>query len=386
MKIIERTIKKDVLSACFQGKVVIIYGPRQVGKTTLAKTLVSDIGKKGLYMTCDDPQTRSELTGRNTAELLRTIQGYEVIVIDEAQRVDNIGITLKQLVDALPQTVQIIATGSSSFDLANKINEPLTGRSREFMLYPLSLEELRSTQSLLEQKSTLMQRVVFGCYPEVVLGTGDHKQALFNLTEHYLYKDLLSYDGIRKPELLEKLIKLLASSVGQLVSYTELANTLDVSKQTIESYITILEQAFIIYTLKPYSKNVRSELTKKRKVYFIDTGILSMVSGDLSPLDHFTRTNTGQIWENFVINERMKSMKNHGNYMARWNFWRTITGQEIDLIETNESRPLHAFEIKWKPEKRDAPSSWKTGYPDSVFTIIHRENFFQEMYEADSKA
>jgi len=375
---IPRTLEPAIRRMLFQGKVLILYGPRQVGKTTLAQNIAKDYGKV-LNLSCDDPLTRQKLSNKDTVTLKALVQGYEFILIDEAQRVENIGLTLKQLVDTLPKTAQVMATGSSSFDLANKIKEPLTGRSREFTLLPFSLEELRAVENPLEQEATLEDKVLYGLYPEVSLKKEDRLYALKNITENYLYKDIFIFEGIRKPEWMEKIAQLLAISTGSLISYSELANTLDLSKQTVEHYIRILEQAFIIYTLRPYHNNLRSELTKKRKIYFYDTGIRNMLLSNFQPMD--LRADKGGLWENFVVTERLKWASNHEHLTLKSHFWRSTTGQEVDLLE-QENTKKRAFEIKWNSEKKQKiPSQFLANYGKTPYTLIHRENFLEEIYK-----
>lgn len=374
---IPRTLEPQLRQALYKGKILILYGPRQVGKTTLAQNIAKNYGKV-LLLNCDDSLTRKKLSNQNTVTLKSLVQGYDFILIDEAQRVENIGLTLKQLVEALPKTVQVMATGSSSFDLANKIKEPLTGRSREFTLLPFSLEELRNIENPIEQQAALEDKILYGLYPEVVLSASDRLQTLKNITENYLYKDILVFEGIRKPEWMEKILQLLAVGTGSLVSFSELANTLDISKQTIEHYIRILEQAFVIYSLKPYHNNLRSELTKKRKIYFYDTGIRNMLLGNFQPMD--LRAERGGLWENFVISERLKWVQNHGHIMLKSHFWRTTTGVEVDLLE-EENTKKRAFEIKWNNAKNQKiPSQFLANYGETPYTLIHQENLLDEIY------
>lgn len=366
---IKRSIKNAIIAHLGKGKAIIIYGARQVGKTTLVKEIGKEQGN-WVYLSCDEPNVRERLTGKTSLELMSFIGNVKLVVIDEAQRVSNIGLTLKLLVDNYPG-LQIIATGSSSFELANKIKEPLTGRAFTFHLYPLSLAELTETHDRSMLDGILPERVRLGMYPAIA--TANEREAndeLRAISTDYLYRDLLSYEGIRKPDLLDKLTRCLAGQVGSLVSYSELANTLDVSKQTIENYLGILEQAFIVFSVTPFARNVRSELTKKRKIYFYDTGVRNALLDNLNPLDR--RTDTGALWENFVIAERMKLLANEGHHV-RLHFWRTHDGQELDLIET-EGDVLRAFEIKFRhPERYKIPPKWSQAYPAVPVHIISRE-------------
>lgn len=367
---IRRTIKKAIQEHLGRGKIIILYGARRVGKTTLVKEIGNEHGKWS-YLSCDEPNVRDRLTNRTSAELKSFIGDTELVVIDEAQRVPNIGITLKLLIDTYPH-LRIIATGSSSFDLANKIREPLTGRAFTFHLHPLSLTEIASLHERTELDALLPERIELGMYPAVATtNRSEATEELRTITTDYLYRDLLAYEGIRKPYLLEKLTRLLAKQTGSLVSYTELGDTLQVSRQTVENYVRILEQAFIIFTVTPFSRNLRSELSKKRKIYFYDTGIRNAILENLSPLDR--RTDIGALWENFVIAERVKLLNNAGRH-PRFHFWRTHEGQEIDLIET-EGEDIRAFEIKWqKPRQYKIPSKWIEAYSHIPVTLITREN------------
>ncbi|MCC6323910.1 ATP-binding protein [Candidatus Nomurabacteria bacterium] len=368
---LKRTIKDHIKNYIFKGKIITIYGPRQVGKTTLVNEIAKAYGEYG-YFSCDEPDVRDKLTNKTSFELKQFLGHNKLVIIDEAQRVENIGITLKLLIDNYPET-QIIATGSSSFELANKIKEALTGREVAFHLHPftfLELSQLYQTLDLYRQKE---ERMIFGMYPDVVLEKTIPKEKMLSLiSNEYLYKDLLSYEGIRKPMLLEKLARLLATQTGSLISFSELANTLDVSKQTVENYIKILEQAFIIFSILPYSENVRSELTKKRKIYFYDTGVRSALLENTTMLDR--RIDTGFLFENMIISERVKYLSNQARNV-KFYFWRTHDGQEIDLIEIEQNQK-RAFEIKWqKPTNYKTPPKWKNNYPNIPVTLIHKDNF-----------
>jgi predicted AAA+ superfamily ATPase len=374
---IQRTIKKTVQDHLGRGKIIILYGARRVGKTTLAKEIGSEHGNWS-YLSCDEPNVRDGLTNKTSRELKSFIGESKLVVIDEAQRVPNIGITLKLLIDTYPD-LRIIATGSSSFDLANKIREPLTGRAFTFHLYPFSLTELAAFYPRTELDALIPERVLLGMYPAIAMANQEEATSeLRTISADYLYRDLLAYNGIRKPELLEKLIRLLAMQTGSLVSYTELGDTLRVSRQTVESYVRILEQAFIIFTVTPFTRNLRSELSKKRKIYFYDTGIRNAILDNLSSIDR--RTDIGPLWENFVIAERLKLLNNSGRY-RHMHFWRTHDGQEIDLVEV-EGEDIHAFEIKWQhPRQYSPPPKWSDGYKDIPVVLITRNGVFDHLIE-----
>lgn len=369
---VKRTIKTTIQEHIGRGKVIIIYGARRVGKTTLVKEIGAEHGD-WVYLSCDEPNVRDGLTEKTSRELRSFVGDVSLVVIDEAQRVPNIGLTLKLLIDTYPD-LRVIATGSSSFDLVNKIREPLTGRAFTFHLYPFSFSELAQSYDRPTLDALLSDRIVYGMYPSVVLAKDRNaaEEELRAITSGYLYRDLLAYDGIRKPDLLDKLTRVLATQVGALVSFTELASTLGVSRQTVESYVRILEQAFIIFSLTPFSGNIRSELTKKRKIYFYDTGVRNALLENLNPVDW--RPDTGGLWENFVMAERLKRAGNAGRTVAM-HFWRTHDGQEIDIVE-KESDILHPYEVKWqKPRSQRTPPKWKVAHSDAPVEIIHRGNF-----------
>lgn len=368
--IIKRTIQKLVEKALFKNKIVIIYGARQVGKTTLVKEIQKKYKKDASYFNCDEPDVRQALTDKTSTELKEFLGNKKLIIIDEAQRVKNIGLTLKLLIDNFPKT-QIIATGSSSFDLSNKIAEPLTGRKNEFYLYPFSLEELKQKYSKLELNRLIEKRMIFGMYPEIVITRENKEKKLKDIAQSYAYKDVLQYQNIKNPEILEKLLKALALQIGNEVSYNELASTVGIDKNTVSNYIQILEKAFIIFRLRPFSKNLRTELTKLRKIYFYDNGLRNALINNLNPLD--LRQDTGALWENFIIGERIKY---NNNYRLSKNiyFWRTTDKQEIDFLEEFKGR-LYAFEFKWKKDNLRKPKAFADNYPKAKFGIINRDNY-----------
>lgn len=370
--IVQRVIQAEIEKNLFKGKAIIVYGARQVGKTTLVAQIKQKYPEQSLYLNCDEPDIREQLTDKTSTELMAFIGENKLVVIDEAQRIKNIGLTVKLLVDNAKR-LQIIATGSSSFDLSNEIVEPLTGRAYEFTLYPLSIEELLTVHNKLEVNRLLERMIVFGMYPEVVIRTNETEKILKTLTRNYLYKDVLEYQHIKNPDFLEKLLQALALQIGSEVSYNELSNLLGIDKKTIASYIRILEQAFIIYTLKPFSRNLRKELGKLRKIYFCDTGIRNALINNFNPLS--LRQDTGQLWENFLITERMKYYANHGK-SADFYFWRTWSQQELDLVEETGGK-LSAFEFKWGEKVPRKPKAWLGAYPESKYTLINRSNFMQ---------
>ena len=366
---IERTIKSRLLNSLFKGKAVIIYGARQVGKTTLMREIECACNVPSLYLNCDEPDVRRALTEKTSTELKALIGKTKLLLIDEAQRVTNIGITLKLFVDAIPET-QVIATGSSSFELSNRIVEPLTGRKFEFHLHPFSLEELGQIHSSLELGRLLETRLIFGMYPDVVNSPEAATEILRELTRSYLYKDILAHNRIRHSDVLEKLLQSLALQAGSEVSYSELAQQAGVDKVTVENYIRLLEQAFVIFRLRPYSTNQRNELKKMRKIYFVDTGLRNMLINNLNPPE--LRTDIGNLWENFVIAERLKHNENHGNYPNIW-FWRSHQQQEIDYLEESGGA-LKGWEIKWGKARFRVPSTFAATYPQCQVELVNRDN------------
>ncbi|MCK5268535.1 MAG: ATP-binding protein, partial [Spirochaetes bacterium] len=281
---IKRSIQKHIEQVLFQQKAIIIYGARQVGKTTLIQQIAHNYGKQYLYLNCDEPDVKDSLTKKSSTELKRFIGNYSLVLIDEAQRVENIGLTIKLLVDNYPN-IQLLVTGSSSFELSNKIVEPLTGRKYEYHLYPFSYEELAGYFTQLELKRILPDLMIMGMYPDVVLNAAQSNTILDEITRSYLYKDILAFPDIRNSDALDKLLKALALQTGNEVSYNELASTCGIDKKTVSHYIQILEKAFIIYRINPFSRNLRNELKKNRKIYFIDNGIRNSLIRNLNPPD-----------------------------------------------------------------------------------------------------
>jgi predicted AAA+ superfamily ATPase len=366
---IKREIQISVEKALFKGKIVIIYGARQVGKTTLVKEILKKYREKAEFYNCDEPDIRRTLENRTSAELKAFFGDKKLIILDEAQRVKNIGLVLKLMVDNFSE-MQIIATGSSSFDLSNKIAEPLTGRKVEFYLYPFSWKELKEVYSELDRKRLLEQFIIFGMYPEIVLKENKEKN-LKSLAESYSHKDILSYQNIKYPEILEKLLQSLALQIGNEVSYNELASSVGIDKITVANYVEILEKAFIIYRVRPFSRNLRNELKKMRKIYFYDTGIRNALINNLNPLE--IRQDIGALWENFLINERLKKNSNNNREASAY-FWRTSQKQEIDYLEEYRGK-ISGFEFKWKKNKIKKPEIFLKTYPGSSIECVNQNSF-----------
>ena len=370
MYYIKRQIQDKVEKVLFKGKIVVIYGARQVGKTTFVKEIQKKYFFSSVYLNCDEIDIRQALADKTSTELKSFFGGKRLVIIDEAQRVKNIGITLKLIADNFPE-IQVIATGSSSFDLSNEISEPLTGRKEEFYLSPFSLEELENKYSPIEMERLLEERMIFGMYPGVVTDENNKKQILTELAKSYSYKDILQYERIKNPDVLEKLLQALALQIGSEVSYNELASLLGVNKKTVENYVQILEKAFIIFRLKPFSRNLRNEIRKLRKIYFWDTGIRNALINNLNPLH--LRQDTGSLWENFIISERLKRNSNY-SIETGFYFWRTRQRQEIDYLEEIGGK-ISGYEIKWKAGSFRKPAIFLKTYAGSDVFLISRENY-----------
>ena len=370
-RIIENNIKDNIGS----GKAIIIVGARQVGKTTLIKKILE--GQEYLFLDADDPSIRQLLLNPNTEEIRTILEENKIVFVDEAQRIDGIGLTLKIITDQF-KDVQLFVSGSSSFDLGNKLNEPLTGRKWEYELFPISWEEFEEKEGFIKSEQQLENRLLFGFYPEVLNNKGREKTVLKNLVSSYLYRDILSFSEIRKPEILDNLLLALALQVGSEVNYNELAQTIGVNKITIQKYIDILEKGYIIFRLNSFSRNLRNEIKRNRKIYFYDTGIRNMIIGNFNPLK--LRTDVGALWENFLISER-KKQNIYKEKFARMYFWRTKQQQEIDFVEEKDGR-IYGFEFKWKTPALPSGRKSKIKLPETFIKtynaetkIIDRKNF-----------
>lgn len=369
---IARDLQKVIEERCHKGKAIILIGARQVGKSTLFSEICNGIEGNVLSLNCDDPETRAMLTNANQSELKLLIGNNKTVIIDEAQRVAGIGITLKIITDNY-KDVQLLVTGSSSFELHNRLEETLTGRKYEYHLYPVSTSELLKTGGLLMVRQTLEQRLIYGSYPEIVSNPNNAKELLMGIAESYLYKDILAMEGIRKPALLEKLLVALALQVGSEVSYNEIGQTIGSDSKTVEKYIDLLEKCFIIFRISALSRNIRTELKKSRKVFFYDNGIRNAVLQNFAPLP--LRNDAGALWENFVISERIKKNHYEGRY-PKYYFWRTTSQQEIDFIE-EEDGMFNAFEMKWNPKRGNAslPASFVKNYNVGSTNVVTPENY-----------
>lgn len=372
---IKRYLTAELKRRLFGGKAILLFGSRQVGKTTLIRTLLSEQDTPALILSGDETTIRDILSDTSSAQLRLLIGKHKLIFIDEAQRIPNIGLTLKLFTDQIPE-VQVIATGSSAFEMANRMNEPLTGRKFEYSLYPLSFTEMVEHHGWLEEKRLLPHRLIHGYYPEIVTSTDvpEAQQRLKLLSGSYLYYDLLAIDGIKKPEILDKLVQALALQLGSEVSFNELAQLTKSNVSTVERYIDLLEKSYVIFQLPAYSRNVRNEIKRGRKIYFYDNGIRNALINNFNPME--TRTDVGALWENFLISERMKYLSYQQDLLfTRRYFWRTTQQQEIDYLEDRGGK-LYAWEFKWNPRaKVKFPLTFTNAYPDCITGRVDPDNF-----------
>ena len=373
---INRFLQVKIEQRLFKGKAILIFGPRQSGKSTLVESIL--IEKDHMYLNGDDADVREILTNTTAAKLRLVVGNKKILFIDEAQRVENIGLTLKLFTDQI-RDVQVIVTGSSAFELSSQVNEPLTGRKYEFMLYPLSFAEMVKENGLIHEKRLLEHRLIYGSYPEIVTKTGEEEELLKLLAGSYLYKDLLMLEQIKKPLLLEKLLKALALQVGGEISYQEIGQTIGSDSKTVDKYIDLLEKTFVVFRLPALNRNVRNEIKKGKKVYFYDNGIRNAIINNFRPVQ--SRTDVGALWENYIISERMKFLHYNGTDVSSY-FWRTTQQQEIDLIEDHGGE-LEAYEFKWnKKEKRRFPQTFTDNYAGSKTLIVSPDNVEEILLDA----
>ena len=366
---VSRTIEGDMRQKLADNKVIIVYGARQVGKSTMLKQLLKN--DNPLWLFGDQAQTQTLFNDISVSNIKSLIGGSKIVVIDEAQMIKDIGIKLKMFTDHL-ENIKVIATGSSSFDLANKINEPLTGRKWEYHLLPLSFKEMAGTTSPFEEMGHLETRLIYGYYPEIVTHPGEEKERLLELVTSYLYKDVLIWENLQKADKITRLLQALALQVGSQVSYSEIGTIVGLDSKTVEKYIDLLEKTFIIYRLTSYSSNQRNELKSSKKVYFYDNGVRNALISAFNPLE--LRDDIGMLWENFIMAELLKKDKNSRKFAHRW-FWRTKQKQEVDLVHEADG-VFTAYEFKWNDKKTvSCPSALKESYPEIAFHVINRSNF-----------
>lgn len=367
---IHRSIEDNIRTLLGGQKAIIIIGARQVGKSTLLNQMLGDMDGV-MWMNGDDVDVQDLFREMTSTRMLALLGNHKTLVIDEAQRIPDIGLRIKIITDQIKH-VQVIATGSSSFELTSKLNEPLTGRKREFRMFPLTFAEMVNHTSFLDELRMLPHRMVYGYYPEVVCNAGDEQATLKELTDSYLYKDIMQLDGINKPDRLVRLLKALALQIGSQVSYNEIGSMIGIDAKTVERYIDVLEKSFIVFRLGSFSRNLRNELKISRKIYFWDLGVRNAVIGNLAQIEN--RTDVGELWENFVIAERLKKNVYKGSFAQSW-FWRTRQQQEIDYIE-EENGQIVAYEFKWNDRKANVkcPAVFKKTYPEATFHVVTPKN------------
>ena len=365
---IQRTLKNTLSERLFKGKTLLLIGPRQVGKTTLIQEILTGIDF--LFLNGDDPLVRTLLTNPSSKEIEAIIGKNKLVFIDEAQRIENIGLTAKIIHDTF-NSVQLILSGSSAFELRNNTNESLTGRKYEYFLYPISYEELEQLIGYVSALGDLNNRLIYGFYPEVLNNPGGEREILNEITQSVMYKDILSYGNIKKPEILEKILKALAFQVGSEVSFNEIAQLTGVDKNTVSSYIHLLELSYVIFPLTTFSRNLRNEIKTNRKYYFYDNGVRNALIQNFNPLE--LRNDIGLLWENFLLSERKKRNEYYNQFVTGY-FWRTKQQQEIDYIE-DINGTIAGFEFKWNPKaKFKIPSAFTQAYNADV-TVVSQNNF-----------
>ena len=365
---IKRILEEKIAQKLDKGKAITVIGPRQVGKTTLITSILEN--RAHLFLDGDDPTVRNLLTNPNTEQLKSIIGNHNTLFIDEAQRIEDIGLTLKIITDQF-KNVQLLVSGSAAFELNNQTSEPLTGRKWEYKLYPISWQELEGSIGYVKSEQQLELRILYGMYPDVLNNPGDEVEVLKQLTNSYLYKDILAFSGIRKPQVLEKLLRALALQLCSEVSYNELAQLVGVDKNTVANYIDVLEKGYVIFRLSSLSRNLRNEIKTNQKIYFYDTGVRNAIIGNFNLLD--SRSDKGGLWENFLIAERIKKLA-YDSSLAKSFFWRTKQQQEIDYVEEVSGR-ITGYEFKWSEKaKAKLPKSFMESY-NATIEVIHRNNF-----------
>lgn len=367
---IYRDLELEINEDLFKNKVILVFGPRQVGKTTAIHSLLKKNDSNYLFFNGDEADVQESLSNTNSSQLRLLFGDHKLIFIDEAQRIKNIGLTLKIIADILID-VQVIVSGSSALEIADETQETLTGRKYEHQLFPLSFKEMVKHHGLLEEKRNLEQRLIYGYYPEVVTKPNQAQKNIKLIANSYLYKDILMLDNLKKPSILQKILKALALQIGSEVSFSEISRLVGAEYHTVEKYIDLLEKTFVIYILPSFSGNERTEIRKGKKIYFYDNGIRNAIIGNFLPLRQ--RTDYGALWENFLISERMKN--NFPDVMNNRYFWRTTQQQEIDYIEEN-AHGLKAFEFKWSETKKIKFSkTFLRAYPNTEVEGINPSNY-----------
>lgn len=369
---IERNIENNIINNLSKGKVIIILGARRVGKTKLLESIIKKINEPYIYINGEDIPSTHQIAERSIQKYKELLASTKLLIIDEAQKIDEIGLKLKLMIDHV-KNVKIIATGSSSFDLADRTGEPLTGRKFSYELYPIAQSELKNTENLIETSERLESRMIYGSYPEVLLVEDniERKRYLRELIASYLIKDLLALDKVRNSSKIFNILQLLAFQVGSTVSLNEIAQKVGLDVKTVERYIDLLTKVFVIYKLSGFSRNMRKEITKSSKYFFYDNGIRNAIIDNFHPIS--LRNDVGQLWENYILMERLKFQSYSGLYSYNY-FWRTYDRQEIDLIEDRGGK-LYAYEMKYSQNKSRIPAAFKKSYPDASYEIINKNNY-----------
>lgn len=373
MEYVRRALEKAIISHLRPNKVVVLLGARRVGKTELIGQLLPQMGNNPLLLNGEDVDTHALLEHRSAENYRRVLAGHDLLVIDEAQAIADIGMKLKLMVDSI-EGIRILVTGSSVFDLENQLGEPLVGRKTTFKLFPLAQMEFSARETAIETKARIGQRLIFGSYPELVhLQTFEDKaRYLKEQVSSYLLKDILAFEGIRKRDKIVSLLRMLAFRMGSEVSIESMGNDLGMNKGTVDRYLDLLTKVFIIHNVRGFSRNLDNEITKKSKWYFLDNGIRNALINNFNAVE--LRDDTGKLWENYLISERLKYQEYGQQFVANY-FWRTHTQQEIDWVEDSGGK-LHAYEFKWKPTgTAKVPSSWEGAYPDASFQVVNQANY-----------
>ncbi len=374
MDTIKRSLEERITKKLEPGKAMLIFGARRVGKTVLLKEIVKNFQGNTMLLNGEDYDTLSLLENRSVANYKHLLDGVDLLAIDEAQAIDQIGNILKLIVDELPN-VRVIASGSSSFDLLNRAGEPLVGRSTQFTLTPFSQSEIAQNENLLQTRQNLESRLIYGSYPEVTLmdDYSERKDYLREIVNSYLLKDILAVDGIKNSQKMRDLLRLIAYQMGSIVSYDELGKQLGMSRNTVERYLDLLSKVFVVYRVGSYARNLRKEVSKAGKWYFYDNGIRNAIIGAFSPLA--LREDKGKLWENYIIGERRKANFNEG-LNKEFYFWRTYDNQEVDLIEEQDGL-IQAFELKAGKKSPSAPKGFANAYVDVPYMSINKENYLE---------
>lgn len=369
--LVQRIIENQIRDRLFKGKAILLLGARQTGKTTLLKKIVHSYGSDALWLNADEYDIKERFNNPTSTSIKALIGTKKLVILDEAHQIPDIGIALKLLVDTYPE-IQVVASGSSAFELQNKTNEPLTGRKFEFQLFPLSYRELADHNQVLIEQRLLEHRLVFGSYPEVVNNQGNEVEVLKLLSDSFLYRDLLMLENIKKPEKLVKLLQALAYQIGQEVSYNEVGTLIGLDSKTVEAYVQLLEKSFVVFRLPSFSRNLRNELKASKKIYFYDNGIRNALISSFQLLEG--RQDIGALWENYLVSERRKS-NSYGMFYGNAYFWRTKEQQEIDYIEEVDGG-LRAYEFKWKEKANQRiTKTFSRAYPNCETAFVHTGNY-----------